>query len=87
MTTYPQVFANQVLINKVAVGFPELTFREVECLYYIGIGFTYADAAKILSISVNTFKNHASNVMSKMQLIDLSELKIVFHNRLLLLIL
>ncbi|WP_277869772.1 helix-turn-helix transcriptional regulator [Izhakiella australiensis] len=43
-----------------------LTHREKEVLYWIGLGKTYPEVAIILSISVRTVKFHIANIVRKL---------------------
>lgn len=75
------------LLIKIKPAFPELTVREIECLYYLGIGFTNSDVALFFDISINTVKKHSFNIMRKFNLHRISEMRVVFHTRLITLIL
>ena len=50
--------------------FPELTEREQEILAFIADGQTNAEIAEKLVISVKTVRNHVSNILSKLQVVD-----------------
>jgi DNA-binding NarL/FixJ family response regulator len=50
--------------------FPELTGREREVLALIAQGYSNADIARELVISAKTVRNHASNIFSKLQVVD-----------------
>ena len=50
--------------------FPELTEREREVLTLIAQGYNNADIARELTISAKTVRNHASNIFSKLQVVD-----------------
>jgi DNA-binding NarL/FixJ family response regulator len=50
--------------------FPELTDREREVLTLIAQGYNNAEIARKLSISPKTVRNHASNIFSKLQVVD-----------------
>lgn len=50
--------------------FPELTEREREVLALIAQGYSNADIARALVISAKTVRNHASNIFSKLQVVD-----------------
>ncbi len=53
-----------------AVAFPELTEREREVLELIAQGYSNAAMGRELSISVKTVRNHVSNILSKLQVVD-----------------
>jgi DNA-binding NarL/FixJ family response regulator len=50
--------------------FPELTEREREVLGLIAQGYNNSDIARKLAISAKTVRNHASNIFSKLQVVD-----------------
>jgi DNA-binding NarL/FixJ family response regulator len=50
--------------------FPELTAREREILALIAQGDTNADIADKLVISLKTVRNHVSNILNKLQVVD-----------------
>jgi DNA-binding NarL/FixJ family response regulator len=50
--------------------FPELTEREREVLTLIAQGYNNADITRKLTISAKTVRNHASNIYSKLQVVD-----------------
>jgi len=50
--------------------FPELTDREREVLTLIAQGYNNTEIARKLSISPKTVRNHASNIFSKLQVVD-----------------
>ncbi|MBE2202693.1 MAG: response regulator transcription factor [Anaerolinea sp.] len=50
--------------------FPELTERERDVLKLIAQGYNNADIARELTISVKTVRNHASNIFSKLRVVD-----------------
>jgi DNA-binding NarL/FixJ family response regulator len=50
--------------------FPELTIREREILTLIAQGDTNADVANKLVISLKTVRNHVSNILNKLQVVD-----------------
>jgi DNA-binding NarL/FixJ family response regulator len=50
--------------------FPELTIREREILALIAQGHTNADIAQKLVISLKTVRNHVSNILNKLQVVD-----------------
>jgi DNA-binding NarL/FixJ family response regulator len=51
-------------------AFPELTDREREVLELLAQGGNNADIARQLSISIKTVRNHVSNILSKLQVVD-----------------
>lgn len=51
-------------------AFPELTDREREILALIAQGRSNAEIARHLSLSAKTVANHASNILSKLQVAD-----------------
>lgn len=53
--------------------FPELTEREREVLHLIARGRSNADIAAELVLSLKTVRNHASNIFSKLQVVDRAE--------------
>lgn len=64
-------FATPRLAMKPA--FPELTDREREVLHLIAQGMNNGDIARHLHLSVKTVRNHASNIFSKLQVVDRAE--------------
>lgn len=50
--------------------FPELTEREGEVLVLIARGQTNEDIARHLVLSLKTVRNHVSNILSKLQVVD-----------------
>jgi DNA-binding NarL/FixJ family response regulator len=50
--------------------FPELTGRELEILGLISQGFTNAEIASQLTLSLKTVRNHVSNILNKLQVSD-----------------
>ncbi len=52
---------------------PALTRREFETLELVARGFTYAEIARLLSISVNTVTSHIKNLYAKLQVSSRSE--------------
>ncbi len=50
--------------------FPELTVREREIMALIAEGYTNAEIAEKLVISMKTVRNHVSNIFSKLQVAD-----------------
>ncbi len=54
-------------------AFPELTTREREVLHLIAQGMNNGDIARHLHLSVKTVRNHASNIFSKLQVVDRAE--------------
>jgi DNA-binding NarL/FixJ family response regulator len=46
---------------------PTLTPREVEILRHFALGFTYAETAAVLRISVNTVREHVRKLYDKLQ--------------------
>jgi DNA-binding NarL/FixJ family response regulator len=53
-----------------AAAFPELTERELEVLELIAQGYNNATIARELSITVKTVRNHVSNILNKLQVVD-----------------
>ena len=51
-------------------AFPELTERESEILVLIARGRTNEDIARELVLSLKTVRNHVSNILSKLQVVD-----------------
>lgn len=51
-------------------AFPELTAREREVLALIAQGYTNAEIAAKLTLTVKTVRNHVSNIFSKLQVAD-----------------
>lgn len=56
-----------------AVAFPELTDREREILALIAQGWSNAQIAAHLVVSLKTVRNHASNIFSKLEVADRTE--------------
>lgn len=54
-------------------AFPELTPREIEVLGLIARGFNNKRIADHLVISPKTVRNHVSNILSKLQVVDRAE--------------
>lgn len=50
--------------------FPQLTAREVEILELIGKGYDNAAIANYFALSLKTVRNHVSNILSKLQVVD-----------------
>ncbi len=69
-------------IEKLNLLFPELSKKEVLCLYYLSVGLKNSELAKFLNVSVTTTKTHNINVMKKLDVHKTSELRVLFHNRL-----
>ena len=53
--------------------FPDLTEREREVLHLIAQGMNNGAIARHLHLSVKTIRNHASNIFSKLQVVDRAE--------------
>lgn len=53
--------------------FPELTDREVEVLEQVARGLDNATIARRLSLSPKTVRNHLSNILTKLQVLDRSQ--------------
>lgn len=53
-----------------AAAFPQLTEREREVLALIAQGHNNATIGRELTISIKTVRNHASNIFSKLQVVD-----------------
>ena len=64
-----QYFANMQPILPQA-AFPDLTEREREILGLIAMGKSNAEIAEELVLSLKTVSNHASNIFSKLQVVD-----------------
>jgi DNA-binding NarL/FixJ family response regulator len=58
-------------------AFPDLTDREREVLELLAQGNNNADIARRLSISMKTARNHVSNILSKLQVVDRTQAVIV----------
>jgi DNA-binding NarL/FixJ family response regulator len=58
-------------------AFPELTDREREVLELLAQGNNNAGIARKLSISLKTARNHVSNILSKLQVVDRTQAVIV----------
>jgi DNA-binding NarL/FixJ family response regulator len=58
-------------------AFPDLTDREREVLELLAQGNNNADIAQRLSISMKTARNHVSNILSKLQVVDRTQAVIV----------
>ncbi|QMV45107.1 response regulator transcription factor [Cohnella cholangitidis] len=50
--------------------FPGLTFRETEILEQLAKGKTMADLALSFQLSLKTIRNHVSNILNKLQVVD-----------------
>ncbi|TMV44848.1 response regulator transcription factor [Paenibacillus mesophilus] len=50
--------------------FPELTARETEILEQLAIGKTISDLALLFQLSLKTVRNHVSNILNKLQVVD-----------------
>lgn len=50
--------------------FPQLTAREVEILELIGKGYDNTAIANYFALSLKTVRNHVSNILSKLQVVD-----------------
>jgi DNA-binding NarL/FixJ family response regulator len=53
--------------------FPELTEREAEVLEQVARGLDNATIARRLSLSPKTVRNHLSNILTKLQVVDRSQ--------------
>jgi DNA-binding NarL/FixJ family response regulator len=63
-------FAAAASGQKAAQPFPELTAREREVLELIAQGRNNSDIARRLGLSDKTVRNHVSNILAKLQVID-----------------
>lgn len=59
----------------------QLTKREREVMQHLARGYTYAEIAETLVISIKTVETHASNVLRKLQLSNRHELSKWAHDR------
>lgn len=50
--------------------FPELTARETEILKLLADGKTVSELAQSLQLSLKTVRNHVSNILNKLQVVD-----------------
>jgi DNA-binding NarL/FixJ family response regulator len=57
--------------------FPDLTEREREVLELLAQGGNNTDIARKLTISMKTVRNHVSNILSKLQVVDRTQAAIV----------
>lgn len=63
-------FANAAMANPGDQAFPDLTAREREVLELIAQGRNNGDIAARLGLSQKTVRNHVSNILNKLQVVD-----------------
>jgi DNA-binding NarL/FixJ family response regulator len=63
-------FANAAVANPGDQAFPDLTAREREVLELIAQGRNNGDIAVRLGLSEKTVRNHVSNILNKLQVVD-----------------
>ncbi|MCD9504022.1 hypothetical protein GLP37_17775 [Photobacterium phosphoreum] len=63
--------------------FPELSDKEIECLFWICNGHSYSIAADKMGITERTIKFHSSNCMKKLTAYNNYDLRMIYHSRLL----
>lgn len=66
-------YFNQVQPIMPSQVFPELSDREREILQYISRGMKNPEIAERLFLSPKTVRNHVSNILSKLQVVDRTE--------------
>ncbi|MEE8602251.1 LuxR C-terminal-related transcriptional regulator [Euzebya tangerina] len=71
----------QIPVVQIEEELGQLTNREREVMQHLARGYTYAEIAETLVISIKTVETHASNVLRKLQLSNRHELSKWAHDR------
>ena len=71
---------NQEVLNK--SSYEDLTERESQVLYMVGLGYTNKEIAEKLYISEHTIKKHVTSILSKLDMRNRKDLIIYTKNKL-----
>lgn len=61
--------------------FPELTEKEVDCIYWLSFGLSIREIANITKVSESMVKKRIKSAVDKLGVVNLINLKLIYHNR------